>query len=90
VLIRNLAAIQALEQMKRAPDFDRKLLLLATQASHQAGQKPVLLAVLQELLKLVKASVQESENVSVLESLTLVRCVIRLCAKLLEEKEANK
>jgi hypothetical protein len=76
--------------MTSAPNFDHKMLLLATQVTHQSGRTTILLAVLEELLNLVKASLDGNETVSVMESLTLVRCVIRLCAKLLDEKGSNK
>lgn len=85
-----LLAIRALHNMTSAPDFDHKMLLLATQVTHQSGRTTILLAVLEELLSIVKSSLDGAETVSATESLTLVRCVIRLCAKLLDENSSNK
>ncbi|KAK7047207.1 sporulation-specific protein 22 [Paramarasmius palmivorus] len=80
-------AIKALHNVVAAPDFDRKILLLATQMSHESEMKSVLLVALEALLKTLKAS-QSGETV--LEAMTLLRCVIRLSLKLLVEPTANK
>ncbi|EEB90105.1 hypothetical protein MPER_11734, partial [Moniliophthora perniciosa FA553] len=80
-------AIEALHRMVEAPDFDRKMLLLATQLSHKSEMKSVLLIALEALLKTLKTS-QSGETI--LEAMTLLRCVIRLSLKLLVEPTANK
>lgn len=73
--------------MVKAPDFDRKMLLLATQISHESEMKTVLLSVLEELLKTLKL---ENSGETVVEAMTLIRCIIRLVLKLLVEPAANK
>lgn len=73
--------------MVKAPDFDRKMLLLATQISHQSEMKSVLLAVLESLLKTLKIG---SNTEVVIEAMTLVRCIIKLVLKLFNEPTANK
>lgn len=73
--------------MLKGPDFDRKMLLLATQISHQSEMKAVLLSVLEALLKTLKAG--DSGEV-VIEAMTLVRCIIRLGLGLLVDPAANQ
>jgi len=73
--------------MLKAPDFDRKMLLLATQISHQSEMKAVLLSVLEALLKTLK--VGDSGEV-VVEAMTLIRCIIRLALGLLVDPAADK
>ncbi|KAF8168527.1 meiosis protein SPO22/ZIP4 like-domain-containing protein [Crassisporium funariophilum] len=80
-------AIRAIHDMLKAPDFDRKMLLLATQISHRSEMKGVLLAVLESLLKTLKIG---SNGEVVIEALTLVRCIIKLVLNLLAEPAANK
>ncbi|KAL0578367.1 sporulation-specific protein 22 [Marasmius crinis-equi] len=63
-------AIRALHNMVEAPDFDRKMLLLATQLSHNMEMKSVLLNALEALLKTLKGS-QDGETV--IEAMTLLR-----------------
>jgi len=72
--------------MVKAPDFDRKMLLLATQISHQLEMKGVLLAVLENLLKTLKIG----SNAEVTEAITLNRCIIKLILSLLVEPAANR
>ncbi|KAG9017874.1 hypothetical protein FRB93_004685 [Tulasnella sp. JGI-2019a] len=68
-------AIQAMHQMVKASDFDRKMLLLATQLAHDNQMRGLLLAVLESLLKTLKeTSGRETE----VEAITLVRCLIRI------------
>jgi hypothetical protein len=81
------AAIRAVHDMLRSPDFDRKMLLLATQISHQSEMKVVLLSVLEALLKTLK--VGDSGEV-VVEAMTLIRCIIRLALGLLAEPATNQ
>jgi hypothetical protein len=81
-----LLAIRAIHDMVKAPDFDRKILLLATQISHQSEMKGVLLAVLENLLKTLKIG----SNAEVAEAITLNRCIIKLILSLLVEPAANR
>lgn len=71
----------------KAPDFDRKMLLVATQISHQSEMKSVLLAVLESLLKTLKVG---SNGDAIVEAMTLMRCIVRLVLNLLLEPAANK
>ncbi|KAF8957067.1 meiosis protein SPO22/ZIP4 like-domain-containing protein [Flammula alnicola] len=80
-------AIRAIHDMVKAPDFDRKMLLLATQISHQSEMKGILLAVLQSLLKTLKIG---SNGEVVIEAMTLIRCIVKLILNLLVEPAANK
>ncbi|KAJ6559308.1 meiosis protein SPO22/ZIP4 like-domain-containing protein [Mycena sp. CBHHK59/15] len=80
-------AIRAVRDMVKAADFDRKMLLLATQISHESEMKTVLLSVLEALLKTLKV---ENSGETVVEAMTLIRCIIRLVLKLLVEPAANK
>jgi hypothetical protein len=73
--------------MVNAADFDRKMLLLATQISHESEMKPVLLSVLEALLKTLKI---KNSGEAVVEAMTLIRCIIRLVLKLLVEPASNK
>ncbi|KAJ7609436.1 hypothetical protein FB45DRAFT_944458 [Roridomyces roridus] len=80
-------AIRATRDMVKAADFDRKMLLLATQISYESEMKSVLLAVLDGLLRTLK---MEKSGETVVEAVTLIRCIIRLVLKLLVEPAANK
>ncbi|KAJ7088423.1 meiosis protein SPO22/ZIP4 like-domain-containing protein [Mycena belliarum] len=82
-------AIRATHNMVKASDFDRKMLLLATQISHQSEMKTVLLSVLEALLKTLKVE-NSGSGETVVEAMTLIRCIIRLVLKLLVEPAANK
>ncbi|KAH9487374.1 hypothetical protein JR316_0001449 [Psilocybe cubensis] len=73
--------------MLKAPDFDRKMLLVATQISHQSEMKPVLLVVLESLLKTLNIG---SNGEVVVEAMTLMRCIVKLVLNLLLEPAANK
>ncbi|KAJ6505545.1 hypothetical protein C8R45DRAFT_1209240 [Mycena sanguinolenta] len=83
----DLEAIRAIQDMVKAVDFDRKMLLLATQISHESEMKPVLLSVLEALLKTLKI---ENSGEIVVEAMALIRCIIRLVLKLLVEPASNK
>jgi hypothetical protein len=61
--------------MIQATDFDRKMLLLATQLAHDANLKILLLTVLESLLKYLCS--QEGLD-SEVEALTMVRYVAEL------------
>ncbi|KAF8880917.1 meiosis protein SPO22/ZIP4 like-domain-containing protein [Gymnopilus junonius] len=80
-------AIRAIQDMLKAPDFDRKMLLLATQISHQSEMKGVLLAVLESLLRTLKIG---SNGEIVVEAMTLMRCIVKLILNLFAETAANK
>ncbi|KAH7925693.1 SPO22-domain-containing protein [Leucogyrophana mollusca] len=79
-------AITAVRSMAEAPDFDRKMLLLACRLSHESGLKALLLSVLKALLDTL--SFRENLD-TVTEAMTLTRCIIRLILKLLGEPAAN-
>jgi len=80
-------AIRAVRDIQKAPDFDRNMLLLATQISHQSEMKGILLSVLEALLKTLK--LDDSGETGV-EAMTLIRCIIRLAMGLLTEPTANR
>jgi hypothetical protein len=73
--------------MLKAPDFDRQMLLLATQISHRSEMKGVLLAVLEGLLQTLKIG---SGGEIIVEAMRLIRCIVKLVLNLLAEPAANK
>ena len=73
--------------MAEAPDFDRKMLLLATQLANESGMKSLLLAVLEALLNTIQS--QDGQKLRT-EALTLIRCIIRLTVKLMAEPGATR
>ncbi|KAF8139809.1 hypothetical protein EV363DRAFT_1310706 [Boletus edulis] len=79
-------ATRAVKEMVEAPDFDRRMLLLACRLSHDSDMKGLLLSVLIHLLDTLNFRKNED---SVTESMTLIRCIIRLTLKLLGEPGAN-
>jgi len=79
-------AIKAARDMVRAPDFDRKMLLLATQLAHESNMKGLLLSALDAMLQ----SLNIREGDMVVEAMTVNRCAIRLILKLLAEPAANR
>ncbi|TFK68509.1 SPO22-domain-containing protein [Pluteus cervinus] len=81
-------AIKAIQDMVKARDFDRKMLLLATQISHQSEMKPVLLSVLEALLNTLTFGNAKGEAIE--EAMSLIRCIIRLSLKILDEPTANR
>ncbi|KAF5347040.1 hypothetical protein D9758_011629 [Tetrapyrgos nigripes] len=80
-------ATEAVQNILDAPDFDRRMLLLATQISHASEMKTVLLKVLEALLKTLKVT---NSGETVVEAMVLLRCIIRLALKLLMDPTANK
>lgn len=68
--------------MAKASDFDRRMLLLATQISHEADMKSVLLASLEALLKTLRSHGPVDSDV---EGICLARCIIRLVIRLMKE-----
>jgi hypothetical protein len=73
--------------MVKAPDFDPKMLHLATQLSHECNMKSLLLTVLCALLKTLTIG---DKGDAFVDAMTLIRCTIRLIMKLLNEPAANK
>lgn len=72
--------------MVKAPDFDRKMLLLATQLSHEADMKTLLLACLEALLRTLSAhGAVDAET----EAVVLIRCIIRLVLGLMKQPAAD-
>ncbi|KAH6905889.1 meiosis protein SPO22/ZIP4 like-domain-containing protein [Coprinopsis sp. MPI-PUGE-AT-0042] len=80
-------AIRAVKEMQAAPDFDRNMLLLATQICHRSEQKRVLLSVLEALLKTLKLGSSEG---MVVEAMALLRCIIKLILGRLVDPLANR
>lgn len=82
-----MSAIQAVQNMASAHDFDRKMLLLATQLANESDMKTLLLSVLETLLE----ATQRLPNQDIYTNgLSLIRCVIRLVVKLMEEPGCNR
>lgn len=73
----------------KCTDFDRKMLLLATQLSHQSENRLILLAALRALLSTLTMS-NANGGESIVEAMTLIRCIIKLVLRLLTEPSANK
>ena len=73
--------------MVKTHDFDRKMLLLATQLANETDMKRLLLSVLEALLESVKA--QDGGEIHT-EAITLIRCILRLVLKLMDEPSANR
>ncbi|KAG9223489.1 hypothetical protein CCMSSC00406_0006981 [Pleurotus cornucopiae] len=69
-------AIRAVQDMVKAPDFDRRMLLLATQLSHDVDMKTLLLSVLQSLLRTLKAVLTDAlvEHFQTAKTLTEAAC----------------
>lgn len=86
-LFRHFVAITHIRSMQKAPDFDRKMLLLATQISHKLEMKPVLLSALEALLNTLKSG---ANTEAVVEAMTLIRCIIKMAMKLLLDPVANR
>ncbi|KZT35440.1 hypothetical protein SISSUDRAFT_990583, partial [Sistotremastrum suecicum HHB10207 ss-3] len=79
-------AISAIHDMVKCPDFNRDMLLLATQLAHESNMKSLLLAILQALLKTLQSQNGLADEV---EAVTLIRCIIRLVLELLKEPAAS-
>ncbi|EMD41466.1 hypothetical protein CERSUDRAFT_128264 [Gelatoporia subvermispora B] len=80
-------AISAVQDMVNAADFNPKMLLLATQLANEYEMKPLLLSVLEALLRTLRSNETPQTNV---EAVTLVRCIIRLVLKLMAEPAASR
>jgi hypothetical protein len=73
ILTGSPSATVAIHDMVKASDFDRQMLLLATQLAHENQMKRLLLAVLGSLLQTLHS---EAGLASEVEAIILVRCVI--------------
>ncbi|KAF9029885.1 SPO22-domain-containing protein [Hymenopellis radicata] len=82
-------AIKAVQEMVKCPDFDRRMLLLATQLSHQSENRLILLAALKALLNTLKVP-STSGGETLVEAMTLIRCILKLVLRLLTETSPNK
>ena len=71
--------------MVKAPNFSKKMLLLATRLASERGMKHLLLSILEALLD---ASTRGAEKVGV-ETITLARCIIRLVLGMLSTPAAE-
>lgn len=80
-----IPAIRASCKMMQAPDFDRKMLALVTQLSHESDMKGLLLSVLDSLLQ----TLQTKESDGILEGMVLIRCAIKLIIRLLTDPAAQ-
>ncbi|OCB89780.1 hypothetical protein A7U60_g3040 [Sanghuangporus baumii] len=75
-------AVAAIQSMASAPDFDRKMLLLATQLSHESDLKIAILASLEALLKTLHTHGPMESDI---EAICLARCIVRLVIRLIKE-----
>jgi hypothetical protein len=80
-------AIASVHGIVKAPDYDRNMLLLATQLSNESKMRTLLLSTLEALLQTFKA--RDSSSDSIVEAITLSRCIIKLIQSLLSEPAAN-
>ena len=83
----NHTAVTAVRAIVGSPDFDRRMLLLATSMAHESDMKDLLFTVLEALLKTLK---RESGLEADVEAITLVRCIIRLVHSLLDNEPHNR
>jgi len=80
-------AVSAIESMSTAQDFNKKMLLLATQLAHESDLKGVLLASLETLLhSLSNHGPMDSEA----EAVLLIRCIIRLVMRLMKDAQVEE
>ncbi|EPQ61285.1 hypothetical protein GLOTRDRAFT_31559, partial [Gloeophyllum trabeum ATCC 11539] len=80
-------AIRAVKDMVNSSDFDRNMLLLATQMAHESELKCLLLTILDALLQTLK----DDESIETeIDAITIIRCLVRLILKLLSEPGANR
>ena len=73
--------------MVKAANFDRKMLLVATQLAHETDLKRVLLVSLEALLNTVRSHGSGDTDV---EAILLARCIIRLVIRLMKEAPTDK
>ncbi|EJD55026.1 hypothetical protein AURDEDRAFT_50807, partial [Auricularia subglabra TFB-10046 SS5] len=77
-------AIRAVRAMAKAPGYDRKMLLLATQLAHERDLKPLLVAILEALLTDLRAQTGIDNEV---EAVTLIRQAVSLLSHTTSECE---
>ena len=80
-------AVSAVKAIVGSPDFDRRMLLLATSMAHESDMKNLLFTVLEALLKTLK---REGGLEADVEAITLVRCIVRLVHSLLDNEPHNR
>jgi len=80
-------AVSAVKAIVGSPDFDRRMLLLATSMAHESDMKNLLLTVLEALLRTLK---RESGLEADVEAITLVRCIVRLVHSLLDNEPHDR
>lgn len=68
-----LIAIRAVVEMADAPDFDRKMLLLATKLAHEHKMRSLLLSILEKLLSTLQSNAALETEV---EAMILIRFVL--------------
>ncbi|KAG8971411.1 hypothetical protein FRC05_011090 [Tulasnella sp. 425] len=66
-------AIRAVGEMAAAPDFDRKMLLLATKLAHEHKMRSLLLSILEKLLSTLQSNAALETEV---EAMVLIRSVL--------------
>ncbi|PCH33182.1 hypothetical protein WOLCODRAFT_93070 [Wolfiporia cocos MD-104 SS10] len=81
-------AVNAVQAMVIAADFNKKMLMLATRLANEADMKKLLLSVLEALLRTMKTRGDGSELNG--EAITLIRCIIRLVLQLMAEPGSNR
>jgi len=89
LLVLNLdhIAVSAVRAIVSSPDFDRRMLLLATSMAHESNMRDLLLTVLEALLTTLKRGNGLEADV---EAVTLVRCIVRLVHSLLDNEPRNR
>ena len=80
-------AVSAVNAIVGSPDFDRRMLLLATNMAHESNMRSLLLTVLEALLTTLK---RENGLEADVEAVTLVRCIVRLVHSLLDNEPHNR
>ncbi|PCH37312.1 hypothetical protein WOLCODRAFT_146594, partial [Wolfiporia cocos MD-104 SS10] len=81
-------AVNAVQAMVNAADFNKKMLMLATRLANEADMKNLLLSVSEALLRTMKTRGDGSELNG--EAITLIRCIIRLVLQLMAEPGSNR
>ncbi|KAG8946412.1 hypothetical protein FRC04_011858 [Tulasnella sp. 424] len=79
-------AIRAVGEMAAAPDFDRKMLLLATKLAHEHKMRSLLLSILEKLLSTLQSNAALETEV---EAMVLIRCMVRVIVELINEPNAE-
>lgn len=82
----NDLASAALHALLHSPDFTISMLLWAAKTAHASGMKSLLQAVLSALLDVCRGKTAVALNV---DTMVLVRCLIRLNVTALDEIQGN-